>query len=69
MNHIGSVIVIILNKSEIKQELILSTYLELSKLQILDISRLVIAQLKQILLSINSEEAIIEICRIIKIVL
>ena len=69
MNHIGSVIVIILNKSEIKQELILSTYLELSKLQILDISRLVITQLKQILLSINSEEAIIEICRIIKLVL
>lgn len=38
MNHVGSVVMIMLRKTDIKQEVILSTYFELSKLQLLGIS-------------------------------
>lgn len=69
MGHIHSVVVIMLKKTEISQELILSTYLELAKLQSLDISRLILPHLKQILLSIHSEQAIVEIFRLMKIIL
>ena len=69
MNHIHSVVLTMLQKTEIQQELILSTYLELTKLQSLETSRLIMVHLKQILPGIHREEAIVEIFRIARIIL
>jgi hypothetical protein len=69
MNHVHSVIQLMLKQAEIQQELILSTYLELAKVQSAETSKLVLVHLKQILPDLHSEEAIVEIFRITRMML
>lgn len=53
MNHLSSVILILLGKADIRQEVLLSTYLELAKLRSPETSFLVVRQIKQVLPSLN----------------
>ena len=69
MSHIYSVVAIVLKEKEVQQELILLTYLELVKLQSMDISKEILNHLRQIMMNIHNEAAIAEIFKITQIVL
>ena len=59
MTHLAAIVPALLKGSHISEELLLSTYAELAKLKLPDISKLILQHVKLILASISSEEGVL----------
>jgi hypothetical protein len=59
MGHLASIVPALLKRSGISEELLLSTYAELAKLKLPDISRLILQHVELFLASISSEEGVL----------
>lgn len=59
MGHLASIVPALLKRSDISEELLLSTYAELAKLKLPDISKLILQHVKLFLASISSEEGVL----------
>ena len=59
MAHLAAIVPALLKGTHISEELLLSTYAELAKLKLPDISKLILQHVKLILGSISSEEGVL----------
>ena len=68
MNHLASVVPALLKKSNGIEELVLSTYAELAKLKLSQISKLILQHVKLILASISSEQGVLQLFHIMRLI-